>query len=114
MAVLDNDYRNLIGAQSRTVWMSDETLLKQMINRSGQDIGLKDYWIVQGAIEQASLILRDSARTLVFISKDGKYCQASIKSTQTGKALFLTSFRETNLDDMKRLMSKGEVIKNDL
>lgn len=114
VAVLDDVYRDLIGAQSRTVWMSDETLLKQLLNRSGQDIGLKDYWRVQGVIEQAALIVRDGARTLVFISLDGKYYQASIKSTQTGKALFLTSFRETNPDDMKRLMSKGEVVKNDL
>lgn len=114
VAVLDDAYRDLIGAQSRTVWLSDETLLKQLLNRSGQDIGLKDYWRVQGVIEQAALIVRDGARTLVFISRDGKYYQASIKSTQTGKALFLTSFRETNPDDMKRLMSKGEVVKNDL
>lgn len=114
VAVLDDGYRDLIGAQSRTVWLSDETLLKQMLNRSGQDIGLKDYWRVQGVIEQASLIVRDGAKTMVFINRDGRYYQASIKSTQTGKALFLTSFRETNPDDMKRLMNKGEVIKNDL
>ncbi len=114
VAVLDDAYRDLIGAQSRTVWLSDETLLKQMLNRSGQDIGLKDYWRVQGVIEQASLIVRDGDRTLVFISRDGKFYQASIKSTQTGKALFLTSFRETNPDDMKRLMNKGDVVKNDL
>jgi hypothetical protein len=114
VAVLDDAARDLIGTQTRTVWLSDDTLLKQIINRTGQSIGLKEYWKVQGVIEQASLIVRDGALTLVFIKQDGKYYQAAIKSTQTGKALFLTSFRETNLDDAKRLMGKGTVLKNEL
>lgn len=114
VAVLDDAARDLIGTQTRTVWLSDDTLLKQIINRTGQSISLQDYWKVQGVIEQASLIVRDGALTLVFIKQDGKYYQAAIKSTQTGKALFLTSFRETNLDDAKRLMGKGIVLKNEL
>jgi SPP1 gp7 family putative phage head morphogenesis protein len=114
VAVLDDAARDLIGTQTRTVWLSDDTLLKQIINRSGQSISLQDYWKVQGVIEQATLIVRDGALTLVFIKQDGKYYQAAIKSTQTGKALFLTSFRETNLDDAKRLMGKGTVLKNEL
>lgn len=114
VAVLDDAARDLIGTQTRTVWLSDDTLLKQIINRTGQSIGLQDYWKVQGVIEQASLIVRDGALTLVFIKQDGKYYQAAIKSTQTGKALFLTSYRETSLDDAKRLMGKGIVLKNEL
>lgn len=114
VAVLDDATRDLIGTQTRTVWLSDDTLLKQIINRTGQSIGLKEYWKVQGVIEQSSLIVRDGALTLVFIKQDGKYYQAAIKSTQTGKALFLTSFRETNLDDAKRLMGKGTILKNEL
>lgn len=114
VAVLDDVARDLIGTQTRTVWLSDDTLLKQIINRTGQSIGLQDYWKVQGVIEQATLIVRDGALTLVFIKQDGKYYQAAIKSIQTGKALFLTSYRETNLDDAKRLMSKGVVLKNEL
>lgn len=114
VAVLDDAARDLIGTQTRTVWLSDDTLLKQIINRTGQSISLKDYWKVQGVIEQATLIVRDGELTLVFIKRDGKYYQAAIKSTQTGKALFLTSFRETNLDDAKRLMGKGTVLKNEL
>jgi SPP1 gp7 family putative phage head morphogenesis protein len=114
VAVLDDAERDLIGANSRTVYLSDETLLKQIINRTGQSIGLQDYWRVQDVIEQAALIVRDSALTLVFIKRDGKYYQAAIKATQTGKALFLTSFRETSVDDAKRVMGKGTVLKNEL
>lgn len=114
VAVLDDVHRDLIGAQTRTVYLSDETLLKQLINRAGQNIGLQDYWRVQGVIEQASLIVRDGDLTLVFIQRDGKYYQAAVKATQSGKALFLTSFRETSLDDAKRQMGKGIVLKNEL
>jgi SPP1 gp7 family putative phage head morphogenesis protein len=114
VAVLDDATRDLIGTKTRTVWLSDDTLLKQIINRTGQSIELQDYWRVQGVIEQASLIVRDGALTLVFIKQDGKYYQAAIKATQTGKALFMTSYRETSLDDAKRLMGKGIVLKNEL
>lgn len=37
LAVLDGAYRDLFGAQSRRAWLSDETLLKQLINRSAQE-----------------------------------------------------------------------------
>lgn len=114
VAVLDDAERALLGAQTRTVWLSDETLLKQIINREGQGIGFEDYWRVQEVIEQAQLIVRDGAQTLLFIRQGERIYQAAVKSTQTGKALFLTSFRETNLDDAKRRMVKGEVLKNEL
>lgn len=114
VAVLDDAYRDLLGAQTRTVWLSDDTLLKQLINRTGQGVGLEDYWRVQGVIEQAQLIVRDGAQTLLFIEHGKRLYVAAVKSTQTGKALFLTSFRETSLDDVKRKMSRGEVLKNEL
>lgn len=90
--------RTALGVESQTVWLSDETLVKQLVNREGQNIGLNDYWRVQGVIEEAQLVVKDGDTSLVFVRREEKLYHAVIKATKSGKALFLTSFRETNPD----------------
>jgi len=114
VAVLGEEYRKLIGAKSQSVWLSDDTLIKQAVSRQGQSIVAGDYLMVQDTIEAAQLIIQDGDFTLAFIRHEDKVYQAVVKSTQTGKRLFLVSFRETNVVDAERMMTKGKVLKNEL
>lgn len=114
VAVLSDEYTSLMGAKSQTVWLSDDTLVKQLVSREGQSIGLSEYYLVQDVIEQAQLIVRQGDLNLVFIRKAGKMYHAAVKATQSGKALFLTSFRESNIKAAEQAMKRGEVIKNEL
>lgn len=112
VAVLDDVSRELLGATTRVVRVSDETMLKQLIHRDGQDIGLADYAMLQETIEQAQLIVRDSESTLVFIRRGGRLYHAAIKKTRSGKALFLTSFRLASDKTAAQAAKRGEVLRN--
>ncbi|MDK3025570.1 phage minor head protein [Cupriavidus taiwanensis] len=112
VGVLGKGDRAALGVESQTVWLSDETLVKQLVNRDGQDIGLADYWRVQNVIEDAQLVVRDGDVSLVFVRQEDRMYHAVIKATRSGKALFLTSFRETNMAAAQRAMRRGQVVRN--
>lgn len=114
VAVLSDEYRQLLKTEAQTVWLSDDTVVKQLVAREGQDIDFADYWRVQSVIEQAQLIIRQGEFNLVFIQRQGKIYHAVVKATQTGKALFLTSFRESSLKAAEQAMKKGDVVRNAL
>lgn len=114
VAVLDDAGRDLVGAQTRVVQLSDDTLIKQLISRDGQSIGLEQYALVQATIERAQLVLQDGEQTLVYIMRDGRLYHAAIKTTRSGKGLFLTSFRETNIKAAAQAAKRGKVLRDDL
>ncbi|WP_315383523.1 phage minor head protein [Microvirgula aerodenitrificans] len=113
VAVLSDEYRQLLRAETQTVWLSDDTLVKQAVSREGQDIGLDDYWRVQDVIERAQLIVRQGGLNLVFVRRAGRIYHAVVKATASGRALFLTSFRESNAKAATQAMRRGEVIRNE-
>lgn len=114
VAVLSAEYRALLGAKTQTVWLSDETLVKQIVSRDGQAIGLDTYWHVQETIEAAQLIIRQGDFNLVFIRRNGHIYHAVVKATQSGQALFLTSFRQSSLKAAEQAIKHGQVLRNEL
>lgn len=112
VAVLDADMRQLINAESQTVLLSDTTLIK---NKSAhKELGIADYQRLPAVIDTAQLVVQDGDQVLVFVRRDSEFYHAVIKSTGSGKALFLTSYRITNMADVQRIMKKGRVIRNEL
>ena len=114
VGILGNADRAALGVESQTVWLSEETLAKQLVSREGQAIAMADYWRVQAVIEQAQLVVRDGDTSLVFVRQEDRLYHAVIKATRSGKALFLTSFRETNMAEAKRALRRGQVVRNEL
>lgn len=114
VAILNAADRAALGVETQTVWLSDDTLVKQLVNRERQAIGLADYWRVQDVIEQAQLVIRDGDQSLVFVRQQDRLYHAVIKATRSGKALFLTSFRESNVAAAKRAARRGQVVRDEL
>lgn len=82
VAVLDNALAQALGVTSRTVWMSDDTLLKQIIEHEPEGIGMSHYYQVQQTIEQASLITEDKKANHYAVIKMGEqYLMALLKIT---------------------------------
>ena len=109
-----SDDMKLIGATSRVVKLSDETLKKNVTRHP--ELLLADYQNLQAIIEKAQVIIRDSVTTLVFVKIGASTYHAAIKATQTGKALFLTSLRKTNDEEIARILKKNKanIVRNTL
>jgi hypothetical protein len=112
VAVLSRQYREMIGAKSQVVYLSTETLVK---NKSVHpEILLHQYKLLPDLIGNAQTVIQDGALTIVFIKRNGRIFHSVVKSTKSGRALFLTSFRYTNNSEIRRIRKKGKVLKDDL
>lgn len=110
VAVLDTENRKLLGTQKQTVFLSDDTLLKQVINREGQNFNASDYLNLQKVIEAPDSILDQNGNKLLFIKQKNKYYLAVIKATMDKSELFVDSFRSTNQKDIEKLKRKWKEV----
>ena len=112
VAVIDEKYQKLIKANTKVVNLSEGTLNKNRNNHP--EIEKEDYQNLPTIISGAQLIVRDGDNTFVFLKQNGKIYYGAIKSTQTGKNLFLTSFRLASNQTIKEIKKKGEILKDEL
>jgi len=99
-----------IKSATMTVLLSADTAIKQ--KREHPDIVPEDYqWVQQALVEGERIIEGD--RNAIYILERDRYV-AVIKATQTGRGLFLTSFRRLPKKDaardveISRLRKKGK------
>ncbi|MEL7166979.1 MAG: phage minor head protein [Pseudomonadota bacterium] len=108
--IAQTDARRL-GAQTRVTYLSPETLAKQL--RHHPEISFDDYRQVQAVIDEATDVVQDGARNLIYVlnAPDGRVLV--VKAVQSADELFVTSFRRLSSNDAKRdrelqrLLSKG-------
>jgi len=112
VAVINAQNKTALDTKSQVVHLSGQSLVKQI--KKHPEITLDMYKTLPDVIDNAQLIINQKGEKLVCIEQDKKYFLAVIKSTKNKSELYLTSFRMTNLEDIKREAKKGEIIKNEL
>ncbi len=110
VAILHQEDMARLGTSNQTVWLSDDTLAKQLANRQGQGIGLEDYELVQEVLERPSLVLKERDYHLRFIRKKDKWWVAVVKVTRDGNELWLQSFYPTNAKEVERIRQRASVM----
>ena len=108
VAVLDRRYREMFGASTQVVQLSDDTMMKQLVKRP--ELTAQDYIRVQPVVERAQLIVKDRDLHRVFIREEGRLYRAVVKVTADQSEMYLQSFRRTNSDDIDSTRSSGEVV----
>lgn len=99
IAVVAEQSAARIGSSTHTVNLSEETMLKQHENHP--ELTASEYKYVQEAIDRGREI-PDGARATIFLLEEDEGYVTVVKSTQSGKAIFLTSFRRLSSDEVKR------------
>ncbi len=119
MAILGAADRQLLGTQTQVARLSDWTMAKQAVSRTGQDFGVDSYWRVQPTIESALAVLRDRKPTgtevYLFYGEGRDIYVAVLKPTKnpaTGAdELYLDSFRRSNARELDRAKRRFEVVR---
>ncbi len=115
VAVLEPDFQEAIGSKSQTVYLSGETMAKQLQHHP--ELALKEYQALPQIISgDAVAILQKGDQKLIFTKQAGRYYSAVLKSAPDG--LFLVTFHRVSdisyyIDRLKR-QGDVKVIKNDL
>ncbi|MGQ0794536.1 MAG: phage head morphogenesis protein [Deltaproteobacteria bacterium] len=112
VAVLSPEYMKLIKSRSTVVYLSNETLLKNLTNHP--DLSIGDYQIIPDIIQEAQLIVQDNDNTIVFLRINNRLYYGAIKTTRSGETNFLISLRFARESDIKSIKTKGKVLKDEL
>lgn len=114
VARLDDAISAAIGARTPVAVLSADTLGKQKGEIAGKaghpELTLDEYRKLPYLGADPELVIRDGDQTLVVIRRDGVPYLAAVKSTGTGRAVFVTSFRRTNAADIAAKRKGGRVL----
>ena len=112
IAVLDKKFKEAIGSQSQVVYLSDETLQKNLTKHPEIDFTI--YVNLPNIISKAQLVVQDKENTFVFLRIGGKIYYGVIKTTKSRKKNFLISLRLARLKDIELIKKKGKILKDNL
>jgi SPP1 gp7 family putative phage head morphogenesis protein len=110
VGVLTSNDTERLGTKSQTVWLSDDTLTKQLVNRQGQNVSLDDYRLIQQVLEQPSLIIVERDLHMKFIQQQERWWAAVVKVTRDGTENWLQTFHPINEREIERLRRTGKII----
>ncbi len=116
VAVLDDAQRGLIGTRQRTVWLSQDGLLKNQgkLKRSvgHPELTIDEYRLLPKVIGDAPFVLRKKDERWVFLEDVGQVYMAVVRTAGDGRN-YVLSFRRSSLKDAVREARTGEVVKNE-
>lgn len=95
-------------AQASVALLSAETMRKQLAHHP--EMVLADYLDLPAIVADATLILQDRDSQFVIVREaDGRWRYVALKTTRTGMAAFILSYRFTSEADIARLLRKAGV-----
>lgn len=106
---VDDSLADAIGATVRRVDLSRETVIKQLANHP--ELTTDEYRLIPDMMAFGRVV-QDGKRTLALHHQAGELYYAAMKATQSGQAMFVMSFRRANMNDVKRVSAKGEIIRD--
>jgi hypothetical protein len=112
VAVLDPDYRKAIRSKSQAVYLSDESMAKNMAKHP--ELGFEVYKGLPSVIQDAQLVVRDGENTFVFFRIGEDIYYGAVKTTASGETNFLTSLRSARASDIEMTRKKGTILRDEL
>ena len=91
--VLSVENKNLLKSKTSTVWLSDDTLIKQFNSRDGQEFGIDDYASLPDIINSPDKIVEDKLGYQFYKDVNGKKLLAVLKVLSRESEIFVQSFR---------------------
>ena len=88
--------------------LSAETALKQYTKHP--EIGMDDYAIVQATLERCEL-RKDRDLHIGIVHEAQGWYYAVLKTTKTGKVVFLQSLRKTTLSEIERMRARSSIVR---
>ena len=101
----DDLIKTTINSNTNQVVISEVTIEKNIKHHS--DLTINDYQTLDNILTNYDLLVKDGDKTAgIIYTKKYQYYYA-LKSTKSGDTIFLTSFRKTNKNDIKRIRNKS-------
>ncbi|MFV2030603.1 phage minor head protein [Neisseria sp. S1] len=104
--VLSEQTQALAGIGRRTVWLSDDTLIKQMDSRSGQDFGLDYYEYLPELLHHPENVIADGKHIVLTGRYQDSLLLAVVKYIADADEVYLQSYRITSGKEIEKLIQR--------
>lgn len=118
VAILDERGQQALGIQkvdhghvTQTVWLSDDTAVKQAMHRAGQEMPIGGYVRLQEVLDRAEYVEADGGTRLVYYHDGADLSVAVIKGAANGTELFLLSMRRSSQRELDASIRAGKARK---
>ncbi len=113
LAAISDNLQKLYNTSVRIAYISDETLMKQIVKRQSQPIQFEDYFRIQNIIDNAEIVVEQTELRYLFIKEGEGYYVVTLKTTKNYQEMYIQSFYYTSSENqIARLIKKGRVVKN--
>ena len=109
--VLSKEVQQRTGLKRATVWLSDDTLIKQVDSREGQGFAEDYYAFLPEFLANPDHIIRDGRELIFTTQRNQGYLWAVLKYIDDVEEVYLQSYRISNEKEIRKLMEKKEVLK---
>lgn len=109
--VLSKEVQQRTGLKRATVWLSDDTLIKQVDSRKGQGFAEDYYAFLPEFLANPDHIIRDGRELIFTTQRNQEYLWAVLKYIDDVEEVYLQSYRISNEKEIRKLMEKKEVLK---
>ena len=104
--VLTEESKALMKSNTATVWLSDDTLIKQFNSRDGQDFGVEEYGLLPDILNQPDKIVTDGKFEFYKEILGVRYVTV-LKFLEETNEIFILSFRNVNEKEWKKVFLKS-------
>jgi len=113
VAVMDDETRDLMGAQMQTIYLSAETMAKQERDSKHPDLSNEDYCLIPEIISKGEIFRQTDERIVFFRTHDRRF-RAAVKTTKNGRENYLVHLQEiTKERDYRSAVKKYERIREE-
>lgn len=109
--VLSKEVQQRTGLKRATVWLLDDTLIKQVDSREGQGFAEDYYAFLPEFLANPDHIIRDGRELIFTTQRNQEYLWAVLKYIDDVEEVYLQSYRISNEKEIRKLMEKKEVLK---
>ncbi len=112
-AVLNNEQQRWLNTSTAKVFLSDDTLIKQIAHHGEQLVTIQHYLNLQDILDKAQVVVRSNTSSVLFFRKEERIMRAVLKTTRDGKEVYLTSLHVSDEKSIRRALNKNTVFKNE-
>jgi hypothetical protein len=105
---LSDKATSAIVSNRKVAVLSDESAGKNLAHHA--ELSLDEYLLLPEMGADPLVVVQDGPRTMVVIRREKSLYWAVVKATQSGRGLFVTSFRKASRDGVSALVKKGKVV----
>lgn len=108
MAIIDPAMQARLATERKAVYVSADTLIKQMIKREGQPIDVSHYATLQALLDRAEVITQQDHNRVLYWTVAGRVWKAVLKATSMRDEIYLLSLHPANPKDIRRQVPRGD------